>query len=236
MKNMLKLFLVRVWLCTKASFVLFFKRENAMPKGMFVTFEGIDGSGKTTHAKTFCEFLTEMGVDFVCSREPGGTPLGEDIRNFALKKYDDKSKKAELYLFEASRAEHYEKVIAPALSQGKMIVMDRFCDSTLAYQGYGNGNDLTAVEFVDNFATNGLKPDLTFYLDIDPKVALQRRMGRTDIDLIEERGLHYQNVVRQGYLEIFKHNSHRIVLIDASKSVKDVDDIIKSEFLQRYKR
>ena len=81
-----------------------------MPKGMFVTFEGIDGSGKTTHAKTFCEFLTEMGVDFVCSREPGGTPLGEDIRNFALKKYDDKSKKAELYLFEASRAEHYEKV------------------------------------------------------------------------------------------------------------------------------
>ena len=151
----------------------------------------------------------------------------------ALKKYKDKSVKAELYLFEASRAEHFEKVIKPALNQGKMVVIDRFCDSTLAYQGYGNGNDLAAVEFVDNFATNNTKPDLTFYLDIGPREALARRIGRSTNDVIEDRGLQYQDTVRKGYLQIYNKNKDRMVLIDANRSVSEVADEIKAVFLQR---
>ena len=202
---------------------------------MFISFEGIDGCGKTTHAKTFCQFLCKMGIDFVSAREPGGTPLGEDIRNFALKKYGDKSKIAELYLFEAARAENFDKVLQPALKQGKLVVVDRFCDSTLAYQGYGNGNDLEAVKFIDDFATKGTKPDLTFYLDVEPAEAFARRKGRNEKDIIEERGLAYQQKVREGYLKIYKENKHRIVLIDASKSVEDVDAAIFEQFLKRYK-
>lgn len=204
-----------------------------MKKAFFISFEGIDGSGKTTHSRIFCEFLRSIGADFISTREPGGTPLGEDIRNFALKKYKDKSVKAELYLFEASRAEHFEKVIQPALNEGKIVVIDRFCDSTLAYQGYGNKNDLEAVEFVDDFATNNTKPDLTFYLDIDPREALARRIGRSTNDIIEDRGLLYQDIVRKGYLEIYNKNKHRIVLIDANRSVSEVADEIKDVFLQR---
>ena len=204
-----------------------------MNKSLFISFEGIDGSGKTTHTRIFCEFLHTINADFIATREPGGTPLGEDIRNFALKKYKDKSVKAELYLFEASRAEHFEKVIKPALNQGKMVVIDRFCDSTLAYQGYGNGNDLAAVEFVDNFATNNTKPDLTFYLDIDPREALARRIGRSTNDVIEDRGLQYQDTVRKGYLQIYNKNKDRMVLIDANRSVSEVADEIKAVFLQR---
>ncbi len=204
-----------------------------MNKSLFISFEGIDGSGKTTHTRIFCEFLRTINADFIATREPGGTPLGEDIRNFALKKYKDKSVKAELYLFEASRAEHFEKVIKPALNQGKMVVIDRFCDSTLAYQGYGNGNDLAAVEFVDNFATNNTKPDLTFYLDIDPREALARRIGRSTNDVIEDRGLQYQDTVRKGYLQIYNKNKDRMVLIDANRSVSEVADEIKAVFLQR---
>ena len=202
---------------------------------MFVSFEGIDGSGKSTHAKNFCKFLQQKGIEFVSSREPGGTPLGEDIRNFALKKYDDKSKTAELFLFEASRAEHFEKIIKPALMQNKVVVLDRFCDSTLAYQGYGNQNDLRAVEFVDNFATNSTKPDLTFYLDITPEDAFLRMTGRNTTDVIEQRGLEYQKRVREGYLTILHKNRQRMVLIDANRPVEDVDNDIISIFLQRYK-
>lgn len=206
-----------------------------MKKPMFISFEGIDGCGKTTHVQIFCEYLRSIGEDFITTREPGGTPLGEDIRNFALKKYKDKCTKAELYLFEASRAEHYDKVIAPALAEGKIVVIDRFCDSTLAYQGYGNGNDLKAVEFVDDFATNSTKPDLTFYLDIDPREALARRIGRDVGDIIEKRGLQYQGIVRAGYLEIYKKHKDRIVLIDAGGTVAQVADAIRNEYEKRIK-
>lgn len=202
---------------------------------MFISFEGIDGSGKTTHAKTFCQFLCKNGLRFVSSREPGGTPFGEDVRDFALKKYANKSKTAELYLFEAARAENFEKIIKPALKEGKVVVVDRFCDSTLAYQGYGNNNNLEAVKFVDDFATGGLKPDLTFYLDITPEEALKRRTKRATKDLIEERGLDYQRRVRDGYLEIYKQNKQRIVLIDVSGSIEEVDAEIFKQFLMRYK-
>ncbi len=201
----------------------------------FISFEGIDGSGKTTHVKSFCNYLINRGIDVISSREPGGTPLGEDVRSFALKQYADKSKKTELFLFEACRAELFKQVIAPALQQGKMVVVDRFCDSTLAYQGYGNGNNLDTVKFVDDFATDGLKPDLTFYLDIDPQKALERRAGRAVVDNIEERGLEYQMRVRQGYLNILRDNPNRVVLIDANQSIDAVDKSIISEFLQRYK-
>lgn len=202
---------------------------------MFISFEGIDGSGKSTHARLFAEFLEEKGLSYVLSREPGGTPLGETIREFALKKFPNKTATAELYLFEAARAENFEKVVKPALNAGKVVVMDRFCDSTLAYQGYANDNDLSAVKFVDDFATQNTRPELTFYLDLDPQIAQERRKERVENDIIEKRGLNYQQKVREAYLKIYEENKHRMVLIDASKSVEEVQQAIRDVFLQRYK-
>ena len=202
---------------------------------MFISFEGIDGSGKSTHVRLFTKFLQEKGIEYVVSREPGGTELGETIREFALKKFPNKTPTAELYLFEAARAENFEKVVKPALKEGKIVVMDRFCDSTLAYQGYANGNNIKAVMFVDDFATQNTRPDLTFYLDLTPQEAEERMKERVENDVIEKRGLAYQEKVRNAYLKIYEENKHRMVLIDASKSIEEVQQAIRNVFLQRYK-
>ena len=187
-----------------------------MSKGLFITFEGIDGCGKSTQLSLLKEEFVKEGVEFIEVREPGGTAVGEKIRTILLdKKNDSMTRMAELLLFEAARAQITEEVIVPALERGVTVICDRFYDSTSAYQGYANkmGRDLT--DFLNHKATNATSPDITFLLDIDPMTAYERRSGRGEEDRIELLGLSYQEKVREGYLELAK-SEERIMVIDAS--------------------
>ena len=187
-----------------------------MSKGLFITFEGIDGCGKSTQLSLLKEEFVKEGVEFIEVREPGGTAVGEKIRTILLdKKNDSMTRMAELLLFEAARAQITEEVIVPALQRGVTVICDRFYDSTSAYQGYANkmGRDLT--DFLNLKATNDTSPDITFLLDIDPMTAYERRSGRGEEDRIELLGLSYQEKVREGYLELAK-SEERIMVIDAS--------------------
>ncbi len=187
-----------------------------MSKGLFITFEGIDGCGKSTQLGLLKEEFVKEGVEFIEVREPGGTAVGEKIRTILLdKKNDSMTRMAELLLFEAARAQITEEVIVPSLERGVTVICDRFYDSTSAYQGYANkmGRDLT--DFLNLKATNDTSPDITFLLDIDPMTAYERRSGRGEEDRIELLGLPYQEKVREGYLELAK-SEERIMVIDAS--------------------
>lgn len=187
-----------------------------MSKGLFITFEGIDGCGKSTQLGLLKEEFVKDGVEFIEVREPGGTAVGEKIRTILLdKKNDSMTRMAELLLFEAARAQITEEVIVPALERGVTVICDRFYDSTSAYQGYANkmGRDLT--DYLNLKATNDTSPDITFLLDIDPMKAYERRSGRGEEDRIELLGLSYQEKVREGYLELAK-SEERIMVIDAS--------------------
>lgn len=190
-----------------------------MSKGLFITFEGIDGCGKSTQLNLLKEEFTSKGIRFIEVREPGGTAVGEKIRTILLdRKNDSMTRMAELLLFEAARAQITEEVIVPALSDGINVICDRFYDSTTAYQGYANkmGRDLT--DFLNLKATNETYPDITILLDIDPQTAYERRTGRgEEEDRIEKQGLSYQAKVREGYLELAK-TEERIKVIDASDS------------------
>lgn len=189
-----------------------------MSKGLFITFEGIDGCGKSTQLNLLKEEFNNKGIKFIEVREPGGTAVGEKIRTILLdRKNDSMTRMAELLLFEAARAQITEEVIIPALERGVNVICDRFYDSTTAYQGYANkmGRDLT--DFLNLKATNETSPDITILLDIDPKTAYERRASRGEEDRIEMMGLAYQEMVREGYLELAK-SEDRIKVIDAART------------------
>ncbi len=189
-----------------------------MSKGLFITFEGIDGCGKSTQLNLLKEEFTKQGIEFIEVREPGGTRVGEKIRTILLdRKNDSMTRMAELLLFEAARAQITEEVIIPALEKGVNVICDRFYDSTTAYQGYANkmGRDLT--DFLNLKATNETYPDITLLLDIDPETACMRRSERGEADRIEALGLAYQEAVREGYLELAK-SEERIKVLDADRT------------------
>lgn len=189
-----------------------------MSKGLFITFEGIDGCGKSTQLNLLKDEFTKQGIEFIEVREPGGTAVGEKIRTILLDKANDSmTRMAELLLFEAARAQITEEVIIPALNRGVNVICDRFYDSTTAYQGYANkmGTDLT--DFLNLKATNETYPDITILLDIDPQTAYSRRAQRGEEDRIEKLGLAYQEAVRAGYLELAK-GEDRIKVIDADNT------------------
>ena len=193
-----------------------------MSKGLFITFEGIDGCGKSTQLNLLKDEFTKQGIEFIEVREPGGTAVGEKIRTILLDKANDSmTRMAELLLFEAARAQITEEVIIPALSRGVNVICDRFYDSTTAYQGYANkmGTDLT--DFLNLKATNETYPDITILLDIDPQTAYSRRAQRDEEDRIEKLGLAYQEAVRAGYLELAK-GEDRIKVIDADNTPEAV--------------
>lgn len=202
-----------------------------MSKGIFITFEGIDGCGKSTQLGLLKEDFLKEGIEFIEVREPGGTPVGEKIRTILLdKKNDSMTRMAELLLFEAARAQITEEVIIPTLESGKNVICDRFYDSTSAYQGYANkmGRDLT--DFLNLKATAGVSPDLTVLLDIDPETAFKRRALRDagEEDRIEMQGLSYQQMVREGYLELAKEQD-RIKIVDASQPVDAIYQEIRKQ-------
>jgi dTMP kinase len=201
-------------------------------KGKFFTFEGGEGSGKTSIIPKLANHLLTLGCDVVQTREPGGTPLGESIRTLLLEHSEKKtffSIKAEVGLFLSSRAQHVEELLLPSIDQGKIILCDRYNDSSIAYQGYARGLGIEEIENVSSFFTNNLVPDLTFYLDIDPKIGLERvkKLTHNSFDRIESESIDFHQKVRDGFHILAKKYSDRYRVIDASQTLEKVlEDII----------
>jgi dTMP kinase len=197
-----------------------------LTKNYFITFEGIDGSGKSTQAKILVEKLQSLKLETLFLREPGGTSISEEIRSVLLNNREDEmSSRSEALLMCASRAQLTKDIISPELKAGKWIVADRYADSTLAYQGGGRGLNLDWLIKLNQFATYGIEPDLTFYIDIEPEVGFQRRKGLFS-DRIESAGLGFQNDIRQKYLEIVDNFGDRCVIIDGNLCVDEISNYI----------
>lgn len=192
--------------------------------GTFITFEGGDGAGKTTQIALLAEALRQAGIDVLVTREPGGCPEAEALRNLMLHRHDMEWDAMSLVLLlTAARVEHVRKVIKPALDTGKTVICDRFYDSTLAYQGYGAGVDLSAVRAVHMAALNGLQPDATFILDIDPKDGMERvRVRGVAADAIEKLDISFHQRLRDGFLKIAEAEPERITVINAMQTMEDM--------------
>ena len=199
-----------------------------MPKGKFITFEGGEGCGKSTQVQRLKAALERKGISVLLTREPGGTRLAEQICSLLKQETEDPPcDRAELLLFLAARAQLVKNVIRPALAAGTWVVSDRFSDSTIAYQGYGRSLPLGIVREANDFACDGLKPDLTLLLDVDPETARERMRGRekstnTTADRIERAGDDFHARLRKGFLELAAAEPSRIATIDASGTEDDV--------------
>ena len=180
--------------------------------GLFVTIEGIEGSGKTTLARALEKELEAQGLDVVVTVEPGGDRVGESIRTLVLDSSNDISDRGELLLFEAARAQHTDKVIRPALQRGAVVICDRFADSSTAYQGYARGIDLDTVRMLNDYATGGLTPGLTILLDLPAPDGLERQQTT---DRFSAETVAFHEAVRKGYLSLAAEEPGRFVVIDA---------------------
>ena len=189
----------------------------------FITFEGIDGSGKSTQSRRFTDVLRAQGNDVVLTREPGGSPGAEEIRQLVLTGDPDRwSAETEILLFTASRRDHLEKTIHPALNAGKTVISDRFADSTRVYQGATRGDLRSMVDRLHELMI-GREPDLTFIIDMDPATALERGLARNSgEDRFEDFGLAFQETLRHGFLALAHANPQRCVLIDGNRSVDQI--------------
>lgn len=192
-------------------------------KGKFITFEGGDGAGKTTLIESVYETLVSKGKDVLKTREPGGSPVGVEIRKLILHSQTPLTKKCELFLFLADRAEHVDKVILPALEKGQTVLCDRFNDSTIAYQSGARGLDEQTVRSLCTIAASGLEPHLTLYLDLDPRIAFERvkKMGK-EKDQIEAEDLAFHDKIRKAFHEIARRESRRFFLLDARQPPESV--------------
>ena len=205
-----------------------------MLNNKFISFEGIDGSGKTTQIKLLENKLSEIGEKVVVLREPGGTFISEKIRDILLdKENSDLSNEAECLLFFASRSQLVKQKIISELNKGSFIICDRFNDSTIAYQGYGFDMDVKQLESISNFATFNNQPSLTFYLDISVELSVSRRK-MFDSDRIESKGHQYLKKVRQGFLSLSNRYSNRITSIDANLDKDEISQIIWEIIKEKY--
>ena len=198
-------------------------------RGLFITFEGIDASGKSTQAELLHEFLSKKGVSAIRLRDPGATPISESIRHILLdNKNTAMSPWTELLLYEAARSQMVDESIRPALESGTIVICDRFYDSTTAYQGYARGLDLDVVHRANSIGSVGLVPDLTFYVDVDPKIAAERKvkLGKA-ADRMEAEGLAFQEKVRHGFRELQKTDPERVKLIDGHREIKEIQNDIQ---------
>ena len=196
-----------------------------MKKGVFISLEGPEGAGKTSVLEALLSQLKEMGYELLKTREPGGVAISEKIREVILDKgHTAMDAKTELLLYIASRRQHLAEKVLPALGQGTWVLQDRFIDSSVAYQGYGRGLAVDDVEWLNQFATDGLKPDLTLYFDIDVKEGLARiaRDQEREVNRLDLEGLDLHERVRQGYLAILEKEPERVVKIDASQPLEQV--------------
>jgi dTMP kinase len=191
-----------------------------MTKGLFITFEGGDGCGKTTQIKLLDEYLRSKGYKTLLTREPGSKGLGVKLREILLNYDGEVSPVCESFLFLADRAQHVDCIIKPALEEGTIVLCDRHTDSTVAYQGYGRGLDLEQIYRLNKIATSGLKPDLTIVLDVDVETS-QKRVG-SEKDRMESAGIEFFERVRNGFLEIAKQEPERVKLVDSTQSIQDI--------------
>lgn len=200
--------------------------------GILISLEGPDGAGKTTVLKEILPEIKKMKRDIISTREPGGVRLAEEIRQLILDpKNTEIDSKTEMLLFAAARRLHMQEKMLPALKAGKVVIVDRFIDSSVAYQGYGRELGVEVVDWLNNFATDGLKPDLTLYFDIDTDVALDRIMSNRadEVNRLDLERAEMHRKVRQGYLKMVEREPQRFVTIDASQSVeKVVSDTIEA--------
>jgi len=196
--------------------------HSSVKQGLFLTFEGGEGSGKTTLIDTIARFLSEEGYIVLKTREPGGTRLGEKIRDILLDHKHPICPYAELSLFLASRAQHISQVIKPALKEKQIVLCDRYNDSTIAYQGHARGLGVEQVRSACEFMTQGLVPHLTIYLDLDPEIGLKRAGSVRAKDRIESEQVDFHQKIREAYLTIHHADMDRFCLIDASMSPQDV--------------
>jgi dTMP kinase len=202
--------------------------------GTFITFEGIEGSGKSTQILLLANHLKKTGADVQLTREPGGTPIGDQVRKILLHPdHTALDAKAELLLYAASRAQHLREVILPALARGAVVLCDRFSDATLAYQGYGRGLDIEIIRALDRIVTAGMRPDLTLLFDIDAAGGVGRAHGRNSSRGLEAEArfeneqLEFHERVRQGYLALMRQEPDRIRIVDASPPPEEVQRAVR---------
>lgn len=204
---------------------------------MFITFEGCDGAGKSTQIRELYNKLVDIGLDVVVTREPGGTNFGEIVRNILLDPQGpNRTALAELFLYSASRAELVAKVIKPALDEGRIVISERYIDSTWVYQGYAGGISVCDIEIINTIATGNLVPDLTLILDVsDPRI-IQHRLAFKRKDKIESRDEDYHTKVREGYRKLAGRFFHRIKVIDASLPCAQVKSLVWNEVREILKK
>jgi dTMP kinase len=201
------------------------RASSAERRGIFISLEGIEGTGKTTQARLLTERLAEKGYEVMLTQEPGGTVIGNRIREILLHvDHREMSYMTELLLYNAARAQHLSEKIIPALNQGKVVITDRFTDSTVAYQGYGRGIDIQLIMSINNIATEGIKPHLTIIFDLDVETGLKRNKGINKVDRLELEDIEFHKKVREGYLKIAEAETERIKIVDASLPLKDVSE------------
>lgn len=199
------------------------RREHTPLPGRLITFEGVDGSGKSTQLAALAATLATRGVPVVATREPGGTPLGEAIRSVVLDgAFTGMSARAELLLYLASRAEHVDRVILPALEQGSLVLCDRFSEATLAYQAYGRGLPIDEVEPLVSFAARGLEPDAIVLLDLPPEEGLSRVEERRAVNRLDREAVAFHQRVREGYLALAARAPDRFKVFDGRRSVEEL--------------
>lgn len=207
---------------------------NKTRTGRFITVEGTEGVGKSTNIDFLCRLLKEQGIEIVLTREPGGTPLAEELRELLLSPREERvSQDTELLLMFAARAQHIENVICPALERGAWVVSDRFTDATFAYQGGGRGVDIQSIELLEKLVQHDLHPDLTLLLDLDVEVGLKRASARSAPDRFEQEKLEFFGKVRSAYLQRAESEPERFAVIDAAVSLEKVQQQI-SVAVSRY--
>lgn len=202
---------------------------------MFITLEGPEGSGKSSQLPALAEFLRSRGYTVLTTREPGGTPIGDQVRQVLTRMENQgMSPRSETLLFCAARAQLVDQVIRPALARGEVVISDRYADSTLAYQGYGHGNDLAVLRQLLHFATGGLWPDLTLLLDVDSAAGLERRRSSGgEWNRLDDYALSFHQRVRQGYLDLARSQPERWVVVDAAQSMDAVQQALRQVILRR---
>jgi dTMP kinase len=208
-----------------------------MSSGLFITFEGIDGCGKTTQLEAARSFLEQQGVSCVVTREPGGTAIGRCIRSVLLSpEHSEMHNECELLLYFADRAQHVREVIQPALQQNRIVLCDRYADATMAYQGYGRGIPLSVLETQNALATGGLWPHITFFFDISTHTASFRlkETGKA-IDRLEGSGNAFYEKVRSGYLSIAQQNKHRIRVLNGELPKVTLTSLVVAEIMKNLK-